>query len=301
MSSIQTRSQRTRAVGQALLVTFLWSTSWVLIKLGLEDIPALTFAGLRYTFAFLILLPFAFRRRQLAGLGRLSKGTWLQLIALGLLFYAITQGAQFLGLTYLPAITVNLLLSFTIIVVVVLGIWTLGELPTKAQWIGMVIFLAGVSIFFYPPVFPRNQVIGIMIVLAGVFANSISSILGRNLNRSKTIPPTVITVISMGIGGLSLLVAGLVIQGLPSLSLLSWGIIVWLAVVNSAFAFTLWNHTLRTLSAMESSIINNTMMIQIPILAWLFLDEEPTGLEILGMVLAGVGILIVQLRWRRPS
>jgi drug/metabolite transporter (DMT)-like permease len=50
---------------------------------------------------------------------------------------------------------------------------------------------------------------------------------------------------------------------------------------------------------MESSIINNTMMIQIPILAWLFLDEDPTALEILGMVLAGVGILIVQIKWRR--
>ena len=40
----------------------------------------------------------------------------------------------------------------------------------------------------------------------------------------------------------------------------------WLALVNSAFAFTLWNRTLRTLSATESSVINNTMLIQIAIL-----------------------------------
>jgi drug/metabolite transporter (DMT)-like permease len=46
------------AVLQALLVTLLWSTSWVLVKFGLADIPALTFAGLRYTVAFLCLLPF---------------------------------------------------------------------------------------------------------------------------------------------------------------------------------------------------------------------------------------------------
>lgn len=301
MSRIQTRSQHAQAIGQALFVTFLWSTSWVFIKLGLEDIPALTFAGLRYTLAFLILLPFALRRRHLADLGQLSRGTWLQLIALGLLFYAVTQGAQFLGLTYLPAITVNLLLSFTIIVVVVLGIWTLGELPTKAQWAGTAIYLIGVSIFFYPPAFPSDQAIGMIIVLAGVLANAVSSILGRNLNRAMNIPPSVITVISMGIGALALLISGLLIQGLPTLSLSNWGIILWLAIVNSAFAFTLWNHTLRTLSAMESSIINNTMMIQIPILAWLFLDEEPSALEVLGMILAGVGILIVQLRWRRTS
>ncbi len=46
-----------KAVLQALFVTFLWSTSWVFIKLGLTDIPALTFAGLRYSLAFLCLLP----------------------------------------------------------------------------------------------------------------------------------------------------------------------------------------------------------------------------------------------------
>ncbi|MBK7450109.1 MAG: EamA family transporter [Anaerolineales bacterium] len=48
------------AVSQALLVTFLWSTSWVFIKIGLEsDLPAVTFAGLRYTLAAFCLLPFA--------------------------------------------------------------------------------------------------------------------------------------------------------------------------------------------------------------------------------------------------
>jgi drug/metabolite transporter (DMT)-like permease len=46
------------AIAQALLVTFLWSTSWVLIKVGLSDLelPPLSFAGLRYLLAALILL-----------------------------------------------------------------------------------------------------------------------------------------------------------------------------------------------------------------------------------------------------
>lgn len=286
-------------MGQALLVTFLWSTSWILIKFSLEEIPALTFAGLRYTLAFLVLLPLVIRQRHAVALNQISSKTWLQLVALGLLYYAVTQGAQFIGLSYLPAITVNLLISFTVIVVVLLGIWLLRELPTKGQWIGMLIFLVGVAIFFYPPVFPSDQATGVIVVLVGVIANAFSSILGRDLNRGRTLPPMVITVVSMGIGGLVLLAAGIAFQGFPSLSLMNWGIILWLAVVNSAFAFTLWNHTMRTLSAMESTLINNTMLIQIPILAWLFLDEDPTGLEILGMILAGAGILVVQLRWRK--
>src|SRR5512136_926454 len=103
------------AVALAFFVTFLWSTSWVLIKLGLKDIPALTFAGLRYTLAFLCLLPFAIRAGHITTLRRLSFGVWLRLIVLGLLLYSVTQGAQFLSLSYLPAVTTSLLLSFTTI------------------------------------------------------------------------------------------------------------------------------------------------------------------------------------------
>ena len=73
-------------------------------------------------------------------------------------------------------------------------------------------------------------------------------------------------------------------------------IILWLALVNTAFAFTLWNHTLRTLSAVESSIINGTMMIWIPILAVIFLSETITAKEVVGLVLTGLGTLVVQLR-----
>ncbi len=284
-----------RAVLQALFVTFLWATSWVLIKFGLADIPALTFAGLRYSLAFLCLLPLAFTPARRAAIRRLDRAAWLRLIALGLLFYALTQGAQFLGLAYLPAVTVNLLLSFTTVVVTLFGILFLAEWPTGPQWAGSGLYLAGALVYFYPASIPTRQVLGLGIVLVGVLANAGSAILGRQINRSGDIPPLVVTLLSMGLGAALLLVTGLAVQGLPRLSLANWAIIAWLAVVNTAFAFTLWNQTLRTLSAMESSLINNTMLIQIPILAYLFLGEEITLQKGVGLVAAGLGILIVQL------
>ena len=85
-------SPHVRAVLLALLVTFLWSTSWVLIKWGLEDIPALTFAGLRYTLAFLCLVPFALRSGRLGALRGVSRRGWGQLIALWLVCYTVAKG-----------------------------------------------------------------------------------------------------------------------------------------------------------------------------------------------------------------
>jgi drug/metabolite transporter (DMT)-like permease len=88
----------------------------------------------------------------------------------------------------------------------------------------------------------------------------------------------------------------LAVEPTPHLDLQSWLIIFWLAVVNTAVAFTLWNHTLRTLTATESSVINNTMLIQIALLAWIFLDEALAPLQIAALVLVALGALLVQLR-----
>lgn len=285
-----------RAVLQALFVTFLWSTSWVLIKFGLEDMPPLTFAGLRYTLAFLTLLPLLARPGRTGAVRALLWRDWAYLLVLGLLLYSVAQGAQFMALDRLPAITTSLLLSFGAAMVALLGIALLGERPTRFQWVGLVLYLGGVLVYFYPAALPARQVVGLLIVLTGVLAYSLATVMGRSINRRATIPPLIVTVISMGIGGLVLLAAGVITQGVPPLSLQSWAIIAWLAVVNTAFTFTLWNHTQRTLSAVESSVINNTMMIQIAILAWIFLGESINLREGFGLALAAAGTFVVQAR-----
>jgi drug/metabolite transporter (DMT)-like permease len=287
-------SSHTKAVLQALLVTFLWSTSYVLVKIGLEDLPALTFAGLRYTIAFIILFPFALRRRHSGKMRAIPKKMWLRLILLGILFYSITQGSNFWALVYLPAASTSLLFNFTPVIVAFLSAIFLNE-PTKVnQMVGVLVFLVGTFVYFYPLKIPFDEILGLTIAAVGVLANGFSSVLGRHINRDSGLDPSVVTVISMGIGAVVLLIAGLLIQGLPNLNWRHWAIILWLAVVNSAFAFTLWNHTLRNLSATESSMINNTMLVQIAILAWIFLGEQLDTLELIGLGLATVGVMAFQ-------
>lgn len=292
-------SLHTRAVLQALFVTLLWSSSWVLIKQGLKDIPALTFAGLRYTLAFLCLLPLAARRGDLRTLRRLPRRDWLTLSALGLLYYTVTQGAQFLGLERLPAVTTSLLLSFSPVMVALLGIVLLSERITGAQWGGIALYLAGVLVYFYPINIPAREVVGLAIVLISMLSNALSAVIGRAVNRQRTLSPLAVTVATMGIGSVVMLAAGAVAQGVPALDARSWAIIAWLAVVNTALAFTIWNHTQRTLPAIETSIINNTMLIQIALLAWIFLGERLSARAIAGLALAAAGTLIVQLRRSR--
>ena len=286
------------AILLALLVTFLWSTSFVIIKIGLAEIPPLTFAGLRYTIAFVCLLPFAFTKNNSDVVIKLEQKDWIKLFIYGLLFIAITQGAMFGGLLYLPAVTVSLWLNFTPLVVAVLAIFLIKEVPTRLQWIGVILFVGGILTYFYPVALSENQEIGLIIMTIGVFANSASSVLGRSINREAKINPVVVTIVSMGIGSIILLIVGIATQGLPPISFQNILYLLWLAIINTALAFTIWNFTLRTLSAMESSIINGTMLIQIAILAWIFLGEAISLQEGIGMMVAAFGAVLVQLRFR---
>lgn len=282
---------------QALLVTFLWSTSFILIKWGLSEIPPITYAGLRYSLAFLCFLPFIFlKKKYVAEIKALSSNQWLKLVLLGFIFYTFTQGAQFLGLSLLPSVTVSLMLNFTPIIVAVLGIFLLNEKPTTLQWAGTFLFVVGILTYFFPVSLLDNELLGLGIMFVGILANAGSAILGRNINRNKDISPFVVTFISMGVGAIILLIIGLSSNGIPTISSTNWIYLIWLAAINTAFAFTLWNLTLQNLTAMESSIINGTMLIQIAVLAWVFLGESITFQEGAGMLIAAVGALFVQLK-----
>lgn len=290
---------RWSAIGQALLVTFLWSTSWVLIKIGLNDqaLPPLTFAGLRYALAAIVLLPLAlpalsrlprteFRSRTMAGVA-----------LLGLLLYSVTQGAQYAALVHLPAVAVSLALSATPVIVGLLALRG-REAPTAVQIGGSLALVIGAAIYFGPLDLGPGALVGLLIIAIGVAANAASALLGRSLARdalARVGGALGLTALSMAVGSVVLLLAGVAIEGMPAVSGNDWLIIGWLALLNTAFAFTLWNHTLRTLTAVESSVLNNTMLIQIAVLAWLFLGETLDLRQILGLAVAFAGIVAVQL------
>lgn len=292
-------SPHARAVIEALFVTLLWASSYVLIKIGLEDIPALTFAGLRYSLAAAVLVAVLGYRREHRALRDLERVDWGVLVSLGLTLYAVTQGAQFVALNYLRVATLSLVLNFTPVLVAVIAAATLNERPRRGQLVGMAVLVAGVVTYFYPLVLPYGRLVGLGVIAIGLLGNAFGSVLGRALNRARTLSPLGVTTVSMSIGGVILLVSGVTLQGLPSLTPANWAIVGWLALVNTAFAFTLWNRTLQRLTSVESSVINNTLLVQVAALGWLFLGEPLGPLDIAGLGLVTLGALFVQVAGQR--
>lgn len=164
--------------------------------------------------------------------------------------------------------------------------------------------LAAVGAAFYlAPDVGSGAVAGLVVGAVGVGANAAASLLGRSLNQDPRLSPLTVTASSMAVGASLLMMVGFAIEGMPRLTTAGWLIVAWLALVNTAGAFTLWNHTLQRLSAVQSSAINNTMLIQIAALAWTFLGESLTTTEIAALVTVSVGVGLVQVRRRdrRPA
>jgi drug/metabolite transporter (DMT)-like permease len=291
---------RTAAVGIALFVTFLWSTSWVLIKVGLDDLslPPLGFAGARYVLASAVLLPFALPAIRRAAPWRGGRSVLARVLALGVVLYAGAQGAQTVALDHAPAATVGLILAISPVAVALIGIRRAQEPPTALQVLGIALLLGGVTAYFGVAVPDAGAILGVAVASVGMLATAVGAVLGRDLARDALDGLGGVlgmTTLSMTVGGLLLLGTGIVLEGPPAVGPSAWLVTAWLAVVNTALAFTLWNHTLRRLSAVESSVLNNLMLVQIATLAWIFLGEALDAVRIAALALALVGVALVQV------
>ena len=284
---------RLTALLEAYLVTFLWSSSYVLVKVGLTEVSPLTLVTLRYIVASIVLLPIAIVRGETAALR--EKGNLMKLLFLGLTGYTVAQGLQCVGLFYLPAVSVTFILNFTPVIVLAMGVVALGERPTRLQLAGMLLVLAGAYLYFNAPL-SSNRPLGVLITLVSGLGWASYLVAGRLLFVKGEMRPLGLTSFSMGLGTLVLAAASISFEGLPPVPPSSWAIIIWLGVVNTAVAFFLWNHALQRLEAFEISVLQNTMLVQIAVLAWIFLGESLTVAKLVPMAMVFVGALVVQLR-----
>jgi drug/metabolite transporter (DMT)-like permease len=285
-------SPRIQAILEAMLVTFLWSSSYILTKFGLIDIEPLTLVGLRYLIASLVLLSIAINRGEHL---KITGDSWWKIAVLGFLGYTVAQGLQCVGLSYLPAVTVSMILNFTPLTVLILNASFTGEYPNRVQIFGMMLVFLGAVLFFGDRPFDYT-VIGVLITFVSGLGWAGYMVASKILFREKKISPLGNTAFAMVFGTAFLSFSAYLFEGFSPIPVTGWVIIIWLGVVNTAIAFLIWNHALETLNVFELSILQNTMLIQITILSIIFLDEKLPIVKYIYMALVFIGVYIVQIR-----
>lgn len=285
------KSNSTRVL-QAFFVTFLWSTSWILIKLTITNISPLYFAGLRYLIGFIVLAIVVLIQKKAE---KLSLHSFLWISVYGVIMITLTQGSQFVALSILPTIMVSLALNATPIVVAIVGYFLLKERLVGYQKVGVLLYSVGVLMYFYPFQKINDIALGLLVACLAIVFNASATLLGRKINQKRLTNSTLLTMISMGVGSVLLLMIASQVETFPTLGVLDVFTLLWLGVVNTALAFTLWNHALEKITATSASLINSTMLVQIALLSWVFLSEALNFRQVISVLIVFGGVMMVQV------
>lgn len=295
------------ALGAAFLTTFLWSTSYVAIKIGLEqeEIPPLTFAALRYLVGFIILGSILYFRKDNIRTGsdaQLSRKILVLIAIMGIAGYALEPGLRYLGMTpdagNLPALHSAFVSNFNPAIVLFLGLIVYLALPTPKQILGLSLALIGAYVYFI--LMPgsggkinSSEAWGILLTVGSGFAWGTYQIVTKHLTQKTNV--LLQTALAMGVGSLVLLSFALLIEGWPIVSVNLIILVVLLGSFNTALAYLLWNYALRYLGSFEATMLQNTMLIQIAILSVLFLHQKVSLNMIFGILLVLMGVFLVQI------
>jgi drug/metabolite transporter (DMT)-like permease len=281
----------TLALLEASLTMAIWGSSFVVAKVGLREIGPLTLAGLRYFGAFVMLLPFLPHR--IAAHGRLSPGLMRSMALLGVSAYLVGNGCFFLALQVVPSTTVSFMMGLIPLLVLAGSLFWLKENPTRWQVIGMVISLTGTGLFFLPRIQAQSWR-GFPILGIGILGFGFFGLLSRSITRDRKVDSLTLTAIPQAIGGGALLAIAIPLEGLPHLTVSGVGIVLLLALVNTAVAYLLYNHALQSLTALQMNLVLNLSPFVTALLASGILGEKLSLVQWAGMVVATAGVALAQ-------
>jgi drug/metabolite transporter (DMT)-like permease len=245
-----------------LATCLLWSSTFLFIKVGLQDIPPFTFAWLRLAIAVAILGPVALSRRRWASFGRRDVA---HVAGTGVLLLGVNYGLVFWGAQFIPSGLVAILQSGTPVIALALG-WALGsESVNLRKVLAVAVGVLGVTLIFgsQATISGPHAILGSAAVFAGsacvAFAYVWLKAYGQHLHRTS------VTALQSLAGLVPLVVVATVVEGGPLPSRWSagaWIALLYLAVFASALAFWL-NYWL--LARMDASAMLMMGVAEIPV------------------------------------
>ncbi len=279
------------------LLVLIWSSTWVAIKIGLEDAPALLGAGVRFALAGLILLAIAkVQRRDL-------RTDWMLAGVLALAPFAFAYGLVYWGEQYVPSGLAAVLFGVLPLYTALLGAALLPDEPLRARLLaGVCIAIGGLALAFLESVelgAAEKAALGASALALSPLGAAVGGIAQKL--RAAELDAVVLNGWGMLGGGLLLLAASGLSEdwGEFSWTAESVGSILYLAVFGSAIAFVTLTVLLRHISAIAISFLAMLLPFGALIFGALLYDESITARALGGAALVAAGLLIAQWSRRR--
>jgi drug/metabolite transporter (DMT)-like permease len=286
-----------------LLLATIWGSTWLMIKVGLADLPPVTFAAIRFVVAATPLWAFlALRRRPL----RYSRADWRLMIVTGLLTFALNYTLVFWGESHISAGLAAILYTTFPMLGMLQAHWLLPAEPLTARKLGgAVVALAGVAVIFYNQVSLQGPwaLAGSVALVVAATGTAYADVIIKG--SGSHIEPVTMTAVQMAVSLPPMLTLALIVDGNPFA--LRWtaravATLLYLALVGSSLTFVLLYWLIQRMQVTRTMLIPLLSTVIAVTLDAVILGERLHWRTLAGGagVLAGLVVALSRPARRRP-
>lgn len=287
-----------------LILCIIWGSTWIFIKIGLEDLPPITFASARFLLAVAILVIVI--RVQKIPLPR-SAREWKLISLTGVLQFSINYSLVFWSEQHITSGLAAVLQSMITIFGLILAWFFLpNERITKLKIFAVLLGIAGVATIFIDQLKVKNFLafLGCLAVVVGSYAAAQASILVKA--KGGAFHPAALLFCQMICGLPAIILYSLGAEGNPLTFQWTWRALVcviYLTVAGTIAAFWLYYWLLRRIESTRAMMISLvTPLLAVVIGAVTIGESLPPQTGIGGLLIIGsIGLIVIRRNTAKPS
>lgn len=287
-----------------LILAFIWSTTWIFIKVGLDDIPPMAFAAARFLVSVSLLA--AIIKIQRIAMPK-SSAEWKLIAVTGVLQFSINYSLVFWSEQYITS-GLAAVLQATITVFGLILAWLMlpNERITLQKIVAVSVGIIGVAVIFFDQLKVDNLMAfaGCAAIVVGAYAAAQASILVKA--KAADIHPATLVFSQMLCGLPAIIIYSLIREGNPlafNWSLKAVLCVLYLAVLGTVAAFWLYYWLLAKVESTKAMMISLVTPLLAVVIGWLVLGETlppQTGFGGL-LIIAAIGLIVFRKRKNQPQ
>lgn len=284
-----------QVIAAYILVCLIWGSTWLFIGLGLDSFPPFIGAGFRFTAASVII----FAVMKIKGYPLPFDATAKKLyLSMGFLSFLIPFGLVYWGEQFVPTGLASVLFGVYPFSLTILTFFFLkGEKIGVLKIIGLISGFTGIVVLFSDDFSSsiNNEILGMLaIVVSGVLQSFIAVAIKK---EGKHLHPVTMNVIPMTIAGVGLIIAGLFLEDVSTVTFDFNGLtsVLFLAFFGSFVSFSTYYWLLKRVNIVLLGMVAFITPIVALILGFIFKNEQLTPTNWLGVAIVLTGILVANL------